>query len=204
MLRCGGELLLGYGRHRRRLLRPPLTRAKSGGRYGHQRQDHHRNAALRPVSCYGLPRGIDLDGGLSNRPQGDTLNPHHTRRSASAGYAARDGRLRLRVLLYGGLVALAGAGSRARAGVLRCGLHQPHARPFGLSRHLQGVYPRQEAALRPSAEAGLCCGECRRSQWRGRGAELPRPRGDLLAATDGHLPLQGVRDALRRYAAAPE
>jgi len=54
VLRRGGRHPCGDGRHGGRLLRSSQPRIASGGRHRHQRQDHRRHAALRPLPPAGL------------------------------------------------------------------------------------------------------------------------------------------------------
>ena len=64
VLRRGGRHPCGDGRHVGRLLRSSQPRTASGGRHRHQRQDHRRHAALRPLPPAGLRGGTDFDGRL--------------------------------------------------------------------------------------------------------------------------------------------
>ena len=189
--RCGG-----------RLLRPPEPRAEARRCDGHQRQDDHRHAALRPGACARLPRRPHLDGGLPHRRRAHRVDPHHARPRAPQRHAAPHGRRRVQLLLHGVLVARHRPGADPRARLRRRALHQHHPRPPRLPQNLRRVHPRQEALLRPAAAGGLRADQRRRPQRRGDAPEHRRAALHLLAALDGRLPGQNPRDAPRRHAAA--
>ena len=107
--RCGR----GAGRHGRGILRPSEPRAEAGGRHRHERQDDDRHAALRPGAGAGLPRGADLDGGLSDRRPRNRGDAHDARPDPPERHDARDGRRRVRILLHGVLLARHRAGAHA-------------------------------------------------------------------------------------------
>ena len=114
VLRRGGRHPCGDGRHGGRLLRSSQPRTASGGRHRHQRQDHRRHAALRPLPPAGLRGGTDFDGRLPRGRTAHRVDAYHARRDPAQRADARNGRRGLRLLLHGGVVARHRAGAHPR------------------------------------------------------------------------------------------
>ena len=126
----------------------------------HQRQDHHvlpdRFGAARGRAHHRTDRHHRISPGGPGAAGGE----HHAGIARPDAPVRGTGARRRHARHHGSFFARAGAGASVRVALPHRGLHQPHARPSGFSRHHGGLFRRQAAAVRrrrrPAAARSRC------------------------------------------------